>query len=243
MQKDEHGTQHAGDGGRETKSTFSPSDLPRADTARPPEEHARSPEVIVGETDTLVWRDIFGNDAPVEVDIGCGKGRFLMESAAARPRNNFLGIEKAGRPFRLCRERVAKRCLPNVRILRADAHEVVRHQIWPQSVSAYYVLFPDPWPKKRHHKRRIFTASFVDALARTLQPGGTLDIATDIADYFDEIALLVEPSGRFRVIAEGPYPAEFSTNFAAKYQRQGREMYYARYVVQPTAPHDEANSV
>jgi tRNA (guanine-N7-)-methyltransferase len=176
----------------------------------------------------IVWRNLFGNDAPVEVDVGCGKGRFLIEAASRNPDRNYLGVEKNGRPFYLARERVGKRSLRNVRVLRDDAHRFVAECVPDDSVATYHVYFPDPWPKKKHHKRRLFTPSFVAELARTLATDGILRIATDIADYFEEILLLIEGEPRFVLVKEGRYEEDtYLTNFAAKYRQQGREMLQA----------------
>jgi len=190
-----------------------------------PYDPAVAPDTLLSR---IVWRDLFGNDAPVEVDVGCGKGRFLIESALQNPHRNYFGIEKNGRPYRIARERIGKRSLKNVRILRDDAHRFIRECVPDQSVAVYHVYFPDPWPKKRHHKRRLFTPPFVAELARTLVPGGTLRVATDIADYFEEILRLVEGEPRFVLVEEGRYEENtVLTNFAAKYRQQGREMFQA----------------
>lgn len=176
----------------------------------------------------VIWRELFGNDAPVEVDIGCGKGRFLIEAASRNPERNYLGVEKNGKPYRIARERIGKRSLRNVRLLRDDARHFVAECVPESSVAVYHVYFPDPWPKKRHHKRRLFTPLFVADLARTLVPGGILRLATDVANYFEEILLLVEGEPRFLLLEEGRYEEEvYITNFAAKYRQQGREMFQA----------------
>ncbi|MBM3214891.1 tRNA (guanosine(46)-N7)-methyltransferase TrmB [Candidatus Poribacteria bacterium] len=177
------------------------------------------------------WERLFGRSAPVEVDIGSGKARFLIESAQANPETNYFGIEKSGKPFHIGVERIAKSGVPNVRVIRDDAHRVIGEKVPAESVSAYHILFPDPWPKKRHHKRRIITPAFVAQLARTLRVGGSLHIATDIADYYDELALIVESNSAFRLASEGEYGVDsVATNFAARYRDQGREMYRGTFV-------------
>ncbi len=181
----------------------------------------------------LSWLSIFGNEQAVEVDIGCGKGRYVIEAAKAAPDVNFLGVELAGKPFHLARERIAKRALRNVRVARTDARSFVAERVPERSVATYHILFPDPWPKKRHHKRRVVTPGFVCDLARTLRDGGVLELASDIVDYFDELAFIVESTRRFRLVEESSYDStsDLLTNFAAKYIDQGRNLYRARFAL------------
>ena len=182
------------------------------------------------------WFGVFGSDGPVEIDVGCGRGMYIIDAASARPETLFLGIEVVPKPFYVACERVARRAMPNVRLLRADAREFLADQTPPASVSVVHLQFPDPWPKKKHHKRRVMTPEFAASVARALRSDGALHIATDIADYFDELLLVVEGSGAFRLVEEGRYDAEgeIVTNFAAKYREQGREMYEAWFALDAT---------
>ena len=182
-----------------------------------------------GPSETLNWCDVFDNAGAIEIDVGCGRGMYVIDAAAARPDVNYLGIEVVPKPFYIARERVAKRNLGNVRLLRGDAREFFAERVPTDSVSVVHVQFPDPWPKKRHHKRRVVTNEFVVNVARVLRPDGKLHIATDIADYFDELLVIAESSGVFRLVSEGSYDAtgDIVTIFAAKYREQGREMYDA----------------
>ena len=176
----------------------------------------------------LDWERTFGRLGPVEVEIGVGKGRFLLAAAAARPEVDLLGVEWANEYLRIAEERAAKRGLSNVRFVRADAREVVCRAIPDRSVSVYYVFYPDPWPKKRHHKRRFFQAASVDHLARTLVPGGSLHVATDHDEYWTVIETLLDSHPFFVRLPEFggegfPLPADAPlTNFEAKYEVQGR---------------------
>jgi tRNA (guanine-N7-)-methyltransferase len=126
---------------------------------------------------------IFGNDRPVAVEIGFGMGGATAEIAAANPDRNYLGLE-VHRPGigRLLWE-IEKRGLQNIRIIEHNAVEVIEKLIPDRSLSALHVFFPDPWPKKRHHKRRLVTRPFTDLLARKLAAGGYLYMVTDWADY------------------------------------------------------------
>jgi len=176
----------------------------------------------------LDWLDVFGSDGRVEVEIGIGKGRFLLAAAEARPDVHHLGVEWANEYLRIAESRAANRRLANVRFVRVDARELVARGIPPASVDAYYVFYPDPWPKKRHHKRRFFQPSTVSDVARTLKPGGGLHVATDHDEYWSVLEPLLDSHPAFeRLHAFGgddfPLPADAPlTNFEAKYEIQGR---------------------
>jgi len=176
----------------------------------------------------LSWGDVFANDGPVEVEIGIGKGRFLLAAAELRPEVNHLGVEWANKYLRIAEHRAGKRGLTNVRFVRIDARELVTHGIPSSSVTAYYVFYPDPWPKKRHHKRRFLQAANVEHLARTLVPGGWLHVATDHAGYWEQIEPLLDGHAAFARQPEFggehfPLPADGPlTNFEAKYEIEGR---------------------
>jgi len=183
------------------------------------------PEVGVEQLD---WRRVFGREGRVEVEIGIGKGRFLLACATARPEVLHFGIEWSNEYLRLVETRAERANLDNVRFVRADASDLVRRAIPEGSVSTYYVFYPDPWPKKRHHKRRFLQAANVDALAKTLVPSGWLHVATDHDDYWSVIEPLLDTHPGFaRQPAFGgpefPLPVDGAlTNFEAKYEVQGR---------------------
>ncbi len=179
------------------------------------------------------WDRLFDGDGPVEVEIGCGKGRFLINSAMAYPGINYLGIERALRYFRIMKERVVRRKLANVRLLRDDAVYFVERFIPDEAVSAYHIYFPDPWPKKRHRKRRLINARFLDEIVRTLATGGTLDFATDYVEYYEEIVALLETSGRLAALEDIPVRVKELggnlTNFETKYTVEGRAIHRGAY--------------
>jgi len=176
----------------------------------------------------LDWPAVFGREGRVEVEIGIGKGRFLLAVAAARPDVLHFGVEWSNEYLRLAEARADRLGLDNVRFVRADATDLVRRAIPERSVSVYYVFYPDPWPKKRHHKRRFLQAANVDAMAKTLVPSGCLHVATDHDDYWSVIEPLLDAHAAFArepafggpefpLAIEGPL-----TNFEAKYEVQGR---------------------
>ena len=140
----------------------------------------------------LCCDEVFGNDYPVEVELGIGKGRFLIDCAQRQPQVNFFGVEWARKYLRLAVQRCEKRDLKNVRLVRADAREFVEFFLPANSVRTFHLYFPDPWPKKRHHKRRLFDAAFVREVTRTLSVGGLLRLATDHDDYFEAMHEVLE---------------------------------------------------
>jgi tRNA (guanine-N7-)-methyltransferase len=176
----------------------------------------------------LDWRRVFGREGRVEVEIGIGKGRFLLAVAAARPDVLHFGVEWSNEYLRLVELRAERAGLENVRFVRTDAGDLVRRAVPTESVSAYYVFYPDPWPKKRHHKRRFIQPVNVEALARTLVPGGWLHVATDHDEYWTVIEPLLGTHPAFSREAdfggpEFPLPADGPlTNFEAKYAVEGR---------------------
>lgn len=150
------------------------------------------PETLFAPLDLLA---IFGHQAPLQVDLGCGDGSFLCELASQNPHRNFLGVEKlAGRVAKACRKSAH---LTNVRVLNVESGYAVRYLVPEASVETFYLLFPDPWPKRRHHRRRIVTNDFLDSVHRALGDNGILRIATDQSDYFQEIQQLTRRHSGF----------------------------------------------
>lgn len=179
----------------------------------------REGEVI----DPVGWFDSPGD---VELEIGCGKGGFLLRRAQQQPEVRLVGIEWANKYFRFAADRMARWGIENVRILRTDADDFVKQHLVPQCLKALHVYHPDPWPKKRHHKRRLIQEAFVEAAARALVPGGRWAIQTDHAEYFEQIRrLLVEhPTLREIPFDDLPWGVEngmMGTNYETKYRQRG----------------------
>ncbi len=192
-------------------------------------------EFRIRENETKVrWDQLFDNGKPVEIEIGCGKGRFIINSAIAYPEINYIGIERALRYFRIMKERVVRRELTNIRLLRDDAVFFVESYIPDDAVSAYHVYFPDPWPKKRHRKRRLFNPQFLGQIVRTLAKGGSLDFATDYVEYHDEIQSLFDAPDTLTVSEEIPDRVKELggdlTNFETKYTEEGRAIHRGAYI-------------
>jgi tRNA (guanine-N7-)-methyltransferase len=177
----------------------------------------------------LEWPSIFGNEQPVEIEVGCGKGLFLLTAAQERPDVNFLGIEIERKYQLFTANRLAKRQLGQVRVLCADARRFLRDYVAAGSVQAVHVYFPDPWWKTRHHKRRVFTEEFATACTRVLRPGGRVEVMSDVAEYFAAITELVGRQTALRPVPPLATGATYRTNFERKYRQAGKPIYAASY--------------
>ncbi|HEV3098934.1 MAG TPA: tRNA (guanosine(46)-N7)-methyltransferase TrmB [Candidatus Udaeobacter sp.] len=140
---------------------------------------------------------IFGRKAPLHVDLGCGDGSFLCALAQRMPDKNFFGIERLLNRVRTSARKAAT--LDNVRLLRMESFYAVRYLLPVESVERFYLLFPDPWPKRRHHRRRIVTPDFLGSIDGTLEKNGSIYIATDDVGYFGKIKEIAESDPRFAI--------------------------------------------
>ena len=180
----------------------------------------------------LNWKDVFGNDRLVEIEVGSGKGRFLKESAQRNPEVNYVGIERASKYFAKSCERLAKHDITTARLVYCDAPYFLYRHVANQSVSAFHIYFPDPWPKKRHRKRRIFNNSiWIRELVRTLNnKSGKIYIATDYKTYFWEIQELFDCHPDFEYCPKKSTETNYiQTSFEIKYREQGHPIYRAVY--------------
>ncbi len=198
-------------------------DLPDA----PP--HAPAPAAA-----PLDWKAVFGNDHPVEIEVGFGKGLFLVTAGEGCPGTNFLGIEIERKYTLFTATRLAKRKLANVRVLCTDARAFFRDRVAAASVQAVHVYFPDPWWKKRHQKRRLFTEEFAAQCARVLRPGGHLYLVSDVEEYFGIMKGLLAQHARLRELPppdpKAPrHDLDYLTNFERKYRKEGRPIHRAVY--------------
>lgn len=177
----------------------------------------------------LVWTSLFGNDRPVEIEVGFGKGMFLTNAGQARHDVNFLGIEIERKYVMLTAARLARHGIKNVRLACTDARWLLKECVAADSVQALHVYFPDPWWKTRHQKRKLFTAEFAEQCARVLVPGGALHFVTDVEPYYHETCAMVAQQNLLRLREEEP-SVEFLTNFERKYRQEGRPIYRTRFV-------------
>jgi tRNA (guanine-N7-)-methyltransferase len=174
---------------------------------------------------------LFGRSASLQVDLGCGDGSFVCELAQEFPDKNFLGIERLTKRVEKVRRKAEK--IENVRALRADTLFAVRYLLPENSVETFYLLFPDPWPKRRHQQRRIFTREFLDAIAVALEEHGFLRVATDQLDYFRQIERLGQTDSKFDIVDcdEIVLPA---TKFERTFREQSLPIY--RLTFRKTSP-------
>jgi tRNA (guanine-N7-)-methyltransferase len=175
------------------------------------------------------WRIVFGNDFPVECEVGCGKGLFLLQSALANPQVNYLGVEVERKYQLFTANRIAKRHLTNVRLVHADGRTFLRDCVPAASLRAIHVYFPDPWWKRRHHKRRLFTSDFAKECARTLWPGGVLHLATDVDEYFQVMQKLLDEIRELHLNPDDNSVGQVQTNFERKAKEQGKKILRGDY--------------
>jgi tRNA (guanine-N7-)-methyltransferase len=168
---------------------------------------------------------IYGRAAScLEVDLGCGDGSFLMAAATASPQRNFLGIERlAGRVRSAC-HKITASGVTNARVLRCELFYAVQHLLPAGSVTVFHLLFPDPWPKRRHASRRILTESFLESLHRGLASRGTIRIATDQLEYFRQIEHVAAASSQFEAVSEDQASGAMST-FERQFRRDAIEIH------------------
>lgn len=179
---------------------------------------------------TLDWEVLYPQRGPIEVEVGCGKGRFLAERALSHPDRNLLGLELGLPWLRRAAHRLRKAGAGNVRLVRSDARHVLRHLLADACVRTLHVYFPDPWPKRRHHKRRLFDPVTTAAIERVLEAGGELHVATDHADYFEVIVLSIARNTRLRRLEGRRTIGGTASNFGVKYLAEQRPIHEAVWV-------------
>lgn len=159
--------------------------------------------------------------APLEVDLGCGRGRFLLARAQRCPSHAFLGIERVLLRLRKVDTRACQSGISNIRLLRSEILLALRELIPRQTVDVYYLYFPDPWPKRRHHVRRVVSPDFIHAIHETMAPHGVIHLCTDHADYFR--AMERAWSGDPRFVQTSPYIPEENeeTDFGMLFRQKG----------------------
>ncbi len=177
----------------------------------------------------LDFNMLFPKVQPLEVEVGCGKGRFLLNKSLANPGINFIGIERMMERVRKVAKKLDRAKSANVRILRMDAVYVVQRLLPAGSVSAFYFFFPDPWPKRRHESNRLFSAGFLNDLARTLTKEGRINIATDHLEYHEAIVKLFLKDVRFKqvdaYVTSEAERTEFETIFIGQGKPIGRSSF------------------
>ena len=158
---------------------------------------------------------------PLEVDLGCGRGRFLLARARNHPDTAFIGVERITLRLRKLDTRATSDGLTNIRLIRAEILPIIREILPPASVSIFYLYFPDPWPKRRHHNRRLVSPYFITGIYRTLSPNGIMHVATDHAEYFAAISQTWQNDHRFQNAPPYIPPDEEETDFGLLFRRKG----------------------
>jgi len=196
------------------------------ESAHRPESFRDAPLIPQGRdslTDRLDPKNIFGRKAPLHVDLGCGDGSFICALAQRMPAKNFLGIERLLGRIRSAARKAAS--LPNVRLLRMESSYAVRYLLPAESVETFYLLFPDPWPKRRHWRRRIVTEDFLSAISQALVENGTFRIATDQREYFEKMKEMARANSNFAIIE--PTVADLPlTKFEKTFRAQGASIHW-----------------
>lgn len=177
-----------------------------------------------------IWvKDIFGNGQPVEIELGCGKGKFLLERAERSPDINFIGLDWAKKWLGIGEIRSQKKNLPNLTFFHTPAQEWVENLV-PEQIGIFHIYFPDPWPKRRHHKRRLLQKPFLEVLYSRLLAEGCLQIATDHEGYREHIENIIqETSSLWKTVKRGNQRwnfTELQTHYEMKYAVQGRPLFY-----------------
>ena len=187
-------------------------------------------ENVCGQID---FDDIFGRSADVHIEVGSGKGTFLVNAAQAYPEFNFLGIEWANKYYKLAVDRMGRWKIGNVRIIRTDVATFITENVPDNSVSWFHIYYPDPWPKTRHQKRRFISNANMEQILRCLKTGGIINIATDHAGYFEQIEEVLSTAAKKGTIeivdftrTPGAGNTEMvGTNYERKYIIEGRKSY------------------
>ncbi|GAC1463242.1 MAG: tRNA (guanosine(46)-N7)-methyltransferase TrmB [Isosphaeraceae bacterium] len=199
---------------------------------------------LTGVEGPLSWREVFGKDRPVELEVGSGKGLFLQNAALANPDHHFVGTEISRKYAKKVAERAAKKNLSNIKVYSGDARQFLARFVPDSSLQTVHVYFPDPWWKARHKKRRIFCEALVVDIERVLVNMGRLCVATDVMEYCVVIKALIAEHPRFLLLPnpvprDAEHELDYLTNFERKYRIEGRPICRLHYVLN-RSPVDDA---
>lgn len=198
-------------------------------------QHPAAEETLADIPTQLCSEVLFGNDAPLELEIGSGKGLFLKTASETTPEHNFLGIEIVHKYAKHTAARLSKAQRENARIISGDAGPLVADRIPDGSLEAVHVYFPDPWWKKRHRKRRVVNESSVQNFLRKLRPGGRFHFWTDVLDYFEStVEMIAAVTPEFGVpIPEQKKQSTHDLDYRTHFERRSRQnqipVYRVRY--------------
>ena len=178
----------------------------------------------------LVWDEIFPERQPIEVDLGCGDGSFLVQAAKSSPHHNFLGVERLLGRARKAARKLERAGLTNALVLRIENSYAVQWLFPRATISAYHILFPDPWPKRRHWPRRLLTADFAIALHQSLVAQGEVNLATDHESYFSEMLRAFANEHWQRIDPVVRDAEEWRTDFEREFVKARRTIFRARFL-------------
>ena len=178
--------------------------------------------------------ELFGNPNPVEIEIGCGKGKYLLTRAMETPAINFLGLDRAGKWMMIGKKKSDKRNLANLIFLKAEVREFLE-RIAAGSIRGFHIYFPDPWPKRRHRKRRLVDAGFLAGLEKKLAPSGWIEMATDDPDYFEQMKSAARATAPLwgtlkESCNQRIKDPHIKTNYELKYETAGRPLHYLELI-------------
>jgi tRNA (guanine-N7-)-methyltransferase len=209
----------------EPVSSSTPTDSPSA----PQDSLILRPDIL----QRLDWPGLFGRSAPVELELGAGDGSFLMRHAALHPDHDFLGVERLLGRLRKIDRKSRRLGLTNVRALRLEASYVLEWMIPAGSLEALHIYFPDPWPKRRHWKRRLIDPRFTELVVRAIRPGGHFHVRTDDASYFEQMMEVGTAQAAFLPVETPTALLAVVTDFEADFHQQGIATRHASWQIRP----------
>jgi len=179
----------------------------------------------------LNLQKIFGNDQPLELELGIGSGYFLSRYAQNHLGTNILGVDKVASEVMRSADKARRLGVTNIRTLQYEALILLEEYIEPETFQRVHVYYSDPWPKKRHHRRRVWKPEFVQAAWKVLKPGGELYMKTDVSEYFEVIDDVIKSDGGFKNLMNHrldhePIDGDYETNFQRKAKEKGHPLHY-----------------
>jgi tRNA (guanine-N7-)-methyltransferase len=189
------------------------------------------------------WAEIFGNNNPLALEIGCGIGHFVVQKAAAQPQTNFIAIDIYNKGCLKTCNKIDDAGLSNVRVMRIEARWLLSKGLQQESLSAVYINCPDPWPKKRHRSRRLVNHDFLLTLAYYLKPGADFFFSTDFDDYAEDVAAQIKGLKGYRNILESDWVHALPDYPISKYMQRfldrGQNIYFIHHQRDIEVPHIE----
>jgi tRNA (guanine-N7-)-methyltransferase len=186
------------------------------------------------EEQTRYFHRLFGSCNPLVVEIGSGNGHFLVDAALHHPEHNYIGTEILGGRARKFSQKIQKRKVNNIVVFKGDARQFLWEYLYKETVLEFIIMFPDPWPKKRHHKHRLLQQKLLKMLHHRLVPGGRVSICTDHSLYMNSIVEEFEKTGGFQSLHSESftdYPDQFRGSlFELRFRKEKRELYFLQYV-------------